>query len=397
MERRRRLLAAAGLGSQLEQRAAAAPEERLPWLVLLADGWEGLVTTFEAIDHGRPLDALLALAREGASAGIRVVLTGDRSVLAGRAAASFRHRLVLPLADRADYGLAGVAPRSVPPHLPPGRALAGPAATEAQLAVLDRDPSGTAQVAAIARVAARCSAGAGTGPVPLRLRPLPAFVGFADLATAAKEVAGGPSWALVGAGGDEAVPVGIDLDADGPALVVAGPPGSGRSTTLVAVGTWLLSQGRSLVVLAGRRSPLQAFGSEPGVLAVLGAVEDARLRDCLADHPDAVVLADDAETLHDTPVEAPLMDLLHGDARSGPLGPSAVVLGGCTTEMATRFRGITVEARRSRTGVLLSPASAVDGDLFGIRVPPAGRQVPGRGLLVVRGRVTPVQVARPDR
>jgi S-DNA-T family DNA segregation ATPase FtsK/SpoIIIE len=397
MERRQRLLASAGLGSQLEQRATAAPEDRLPWLVLLADGWEGLVTTFEAIDHGRPLDALLGLARDGTSAGIRVVLTGDRSVLAGRAAASFRHRLVLPLADRADYGLAGIAGRSVPPHLLPGRALVGTAATEAQLAVLDPDPSGAAQVAAIARVAARCSAEARTGPGPLRLRPLPPVVGLADLAAAAKELSCGPSWTLVGAGGDEATPVGIDLDADGPALVVAGPPGSGRSTALVAVGTWLLSQGRSLVVLAGRRSPVHAIGALPGVLAVLAAGDAARLRDCLADHPDAVVLADDAETLHDAPVEAPLLDLLRSDCRSGPLCASAVVLAGGTTELASRFRGVTVEARRSRTGVLLSPASAVDGDLFGIRVPTGGRQMPGRGLLVVRGRVTPVQVARPDR
>jgi DNA segregation ATPase FtsK/SpoIIIE, S-DNA-T family len=397
LERRQGLLAAAGLGSHLEQRATAAPEDRLPWLVLLADGWEGLVTAFEVIDHGRPLDALLRLAREGASAGIRVVLTGDRSVLAGRAAASFRHRLVLPLADRADYGLAGIAARSVPPHLPPGRALVGPAAAEAQLAVLDRDPTGAAQVAAVARVAARCSAGARTGPVPLRLRPLPPVVGLADLAAAAKEVATGPSWTLVGAGGDEATPVGIDLDADGPALVVAGPPGSGRSTALLAIGTWLLSQGRELVVLAARPSPVRAIGSVPGVLAVLGAGDDVRLRDCLARHRHAVVLADDAETLHDAPVEAPLLDLLRADARSGPLGASALVLAGSTTELATRFRGVTVEARRSRTGVLLSPASAVDGDLFGVRVPPGSRQVPGRGLLVVRGRVTPVQVARPDR
>jgi S-DNA-T family DNA segregation ATPase FtsK/SpoIIIE len=179
--------------------------------------------------------------------------------------------------------------------------------------------------------------------------------------------------------------------------VVAGPPGSGRSTALVAIGTWLLSQGRSLVVLAGRRSPLRAIGAVPAVLAVLAAADAAGLRDCLAGHPDAVVLADDAETLHDTPVEAPLLDLLRADARSGPLGASALVLAGSTSELATRFRGVTVEARRSRTGVLLSPASAVDGDLFGIRVPPGSRQAPGRGLLVVRGRVTPVQVARPDR
>ena len=201
----------------------------------------------------------------------------------------------------------------------------------------------------------------------------------------------------MGAGGDEATPVGVDLDADGPALVVAGPPGSGRSTALVAVGTWLLSPGP--VAGRPRRPALPAARDRHACPASSRCWRPATTPgcgDCLAQHPDAVVLADDAETLHDTPVEAPLLDLLRADARSGPLGASALVLAGSTTELAGRFRGVTVEARRSRTGVLLSPASAVDGDLFGIRVPPGGRRIPGRGLLVVRGRVTPVQVARPD-
>src|SRR6185503_19712422 len=121
---------------------AAAPADRLPWLVLLADGWEGLVTAYHAVDHGRPVETLLRLVREGAAVGIRVVLTGDRAVLSGRAGSAFRDRLVLRFADPADYGLAGISPRVVPAAMPPGRALVGADVREAQLAVLDPETSG---------------------------------------------------------------------------------------------------------------------------------------------------------------------------------------------------------------------------------------------------------------
>jgi hypothetical protein len=35
----------------------------------------------------------------------------------------------------------------------------------------------------------------------------------------------------------------------------------------------------------------------------------------------------------------------------------------------------------------------VDGDLLGVRLPRSETAPPGRGVLVVRGRLTPVQVA----
>jgi S-DNA-T family DNA segregation ATPase FtsK/SpoIIIE len=158
LEDRQRRLAAHGLGSIEEQRRAAAPADRLPWVVLLADGWEGLQASLEEVDHGRPLDALTRLVREGSGVGIRVVLSGDRSVLTSRVGAAFRDRLVLRLADPTDYALAGIAGRAVPVDMPPGRALVGPDATEAQLALLDGAPDGPGQVAAVERVAAAARA-----------------------------------------------------------------------------------------------------------------------------------------------------------------------------------------------------------------------------------------------
>ena len=70
--------------SVAEQRAAAEPGDRLPWMVLMVDGWEGVQAAYDEVDHGRPLDVLQRLIREGGAVGLRVVLTGDRGVLTSR-------------------------------------------------------------------------------------------------------------------------------------------------------------------------------------------------------------------------------------------------------------------------------------------------------------------------
>lgn len=394
LENRQRLLAAQGLGSFEEHRKDATGGPLLPWVVLLADGWEALQASLEEVDHGRPLDALLRLVREGSGAGIRVVLTGDRSTLTSRVGSAIRDRLILRLADPGDYGLAGIPARAVPSSMPPGRALVGPDVAEAQIALLDGAPDGPGQVAAVERIAdvARRRAGGdlAAGRGPMRLERLPAVVEAADLAAEAKAVATGPGWTLVGVGGDDLGPVGVDLDLDGPGFVVAGPPGSGRTTALTTISRWLLQQGRSLVLVIHRRSPLRGLVDEPGVLDCLGSQDGAAITALVEQHPDVVVVADDAETLHDTPVERPMLSLLRPDAE----GRGAVVLAGSAADLSSCFRGLTVEARRGRTGLLLGRLAPVDGDLLGVRLASGGVGPVGRGVLVVRGRPTPVQVAR---
>ena len=393
LERRQRLLAHGGAGSHQEQRRTAAIDKRLPWMVLLVDGWEGLVTAYESVDHGRPLDTLLRLVREGAAVGLRVVMTGDRGALTSRAGSAFRDRLVLRLADPADYALAGISPRQVPVAMPAGRALVWPAVQEAQLAVLDAEATGTGSGRALAAVAAAACTRQPTRHsregLPLRVEPLPSRVGLDDVEAAAKAASTGAGWALVGVGGDDLRPCGVDLNTDGPAFVIAGPAGSGRSTALATMGRWLLGQGRRAVVIAHRRSPVRALGDRPGVLAVLGPDDPGALHGHLAAHPDLVVLADDAETLHDTAVERPLLALLRADADGG----AVLLLAGSAAEMSACFRGLTVEARRARTGLLLGAMAPADGDLLGVRLCRTDAAPPGRGVLVVRGRVTPVQVA----
>jgi S-DNA-T family DNA segregation ATPase FtsK/SpoIIIE len=367
--RRAALLASAGLAGISEQRAAAAPAERLPHLVLLLDRWEGFVATYQDLDAGRLIDLVYRLLREGPAAGLHVVLTADRTGLVGRISSMVENRLVLRLADRGDYAGAGLATRLVPTELPAGRGWSiGGAPVVAQVALLDADPSGPAQTAALERLAGRPA----TVTPPHRIAPLPAAVDLSSLTSAGA--------LILGVGGDDLRAVTVQES-----LVIAGPPGSGRSTALLALGRQLLAQGRTVVAVAPRPSRLRDL---PGCHTDRDASYD--LEALLLAGPDAL-LVDDAELLVDSPL-APVLERAVRDMRDTGL---LVVAAGSTEELVTGYRGFVVDLRRARTGVLLCPQAASDGDLLGVRLSRAtgGDVLPGRGLLCRRGTVEPLQVA----
>ncbi|WP_328708312.1 FtsK/SpoIIIE domain-containing protein [Microbispora hainanensis] len=429
--RRQQLLAEAGYASLAEARSAAksrAARDRsgvgaLPWLVLLVDRWEGYVAAFENYDYGRLVDAMLQLLREGPAVGLRAVVTSDRSGLLGQISTVFDDRLVLRLADPADYGLAGLPVRDLPSAMPPGRALAvgEHGLVESQIALLCDDPSGPAQVAVVqelARTAAARFGGSDTpakwawpSEPPLRVDALPMRI-TASQALDLEPAYEPPSalWALLGAGGDALVPMGVDLQGQGPAAVIAGPPRSGRSSALVTAARSLLGRGTPVLVVTPRRSPLRDLAGTPGVLAVLdgnarsvtgggaddfgglpGALDPLAL---VAGHERYVVAVDDAELISpDSPLGLALDEML----RTGRDGEHGLLIAGATGDLATAYRGFAAEARKGRTGLLLNVQSPADGDLFAVRLPRgAVGGPPGRGLLVVSGVATPIQAAVPD-
>ncbi len=548
--RRQQLLAEAGHASLAEYRQSG---HRLPWLVLMVDRWEGYVAAFEGYDYGRLTEALLQLLREGPAVGLRAVVTGDRSCLLGQVSTVFEDRLILRLADPADYGLAGLPLKELPSTMPPGRALSmgEHGIVESQIALLTDDPAGPAQVAALQamtrgvmaagarrhamatgshhgmRTGSAASGGRGNDParpgvrsVPLGERhaasaeltvhpdgraapgapslhtgeggvspslssyadgegsPRPAHTGQetassrlplhtneeaaagegddsgnwvsgsraggeaeAEMTPHRSSVTGddgqvqgrlgirgggrgawwwdgepplrvdalpmritagqalelvpgfeapSPLWALVGAGGDALAPVGIDLLAQGPGAVIAGPPRSGRSSVLLTAALSLLSSGTPVLVVAPRRSPLRALR---GALAVLDGNAPG-LQDLVAGLERHVVLVDDAELVSpDSPLGLALEEVL----RSGRDGEHGLIIAGATSDLATAYRGFVADARKSRTGVLLSVQSPADGDLFNIRLPRGSvGGPPGRGLLVSAGTTIPVQAALPE-
>ncbi|MCP2361932.1 S-DNA-T family DNA segregation ATPase FtsK/SpoIIIE [Nonomuraea thailandensis] len=449
--RRQQLLAEAGHASLAEYRQAG---HRVPWLVFMLDRWEGFVAAFENYDYGRLIEAVLQLLREGPAVGLRAVVSSDRSGLLGQVSTVFDDRLLLRLSDSADYGLAGFPLKGLPATMPPGRALSmgEHGIVEHHIALLAADPAGPAQVAALQSLARAsgfgdtafgaesaadrtsgalgvksagdrtsgalgAEGGAGHasegsaakrpgrshalgasrgswrwgGAPPLRVDALPMRITAAQTLDLDPEFAPpSPLWALVGAGGDALAPLGIDLQAQGPGAVIAGPSRSGRSSTLMTAARSLIARGTPVVAVAPRRSPLREL---EGALAVLNG-DATNLLELVAEHDHYVVLVDDAELVNP---DSPLGTALEEVIRTGRDGDHGLLIAGATGDLAVAYRGFVAEARKSRTGVLLAVQGQTDGDLFSIRLPRgAGGGPSGRGLLVTTGTITQVQAALPD-
>ena len=154
LERRQDLLAEGGYADVTEQRAGTPPPDRLPHIVVLLDRWEGFTTTLAETGGGLLTDVITQILAEGASAGIHLIMTGDRSLLAGRIAAMCENKLAFKLTEKDDYALIGLRPRTLPDNIPPGRAYQAGTGTETQVALLAPDPSGQGQGAALRQIAA---------------------------------------------------------------------------------------------------------------------------------------------------------------------------------------------------------------------------------------------------
>ena len=390
LARRSVLLATAGLGSVAEQRRSAARSERLPWLLLLVDSYEGLVSGLDELAAENLRDELGCLLRDGPAGGLTTVLTGG-SVLAGtRLSGLLADRLILRHDHPDGYLAAGLPAGATLDGFPPGRALtAEPDPIEVQIAIVGTDPAGTAQVAELRhRAPADARESGQRGPV--RLRPLPAQLTLASLAGTETDKTTGPLRTLIGVGGDAAAPVWLDLAADGPGALIAGPPRSGRTTALRTIALGLTRQGTGVVLVAPSRSRLRELVGNPGVLGSCGEPTEPPLATIVAGHPGRplAVLVDDLDHFADSPIEAGIADALG----SGHAGWAVVATGGIEA-LATAYRGPAALIRRYRYGILLMPRRPSDGDLFGIRVVGPAPRLPGRGLLVASGVEVPLQVA----
>jgi DNA segregation ATPase FtsK/SpoIIIE, S-DNA-T family len=395
--RRQQLLAAGGFAGLAEQRASTAGQDRLPWMLLLLDWWEGYFAAFEQYDYGRLIDTLLQTLREGAAVGLRAVVSTDRSALVGQASTVFGQRMLLRLTDRSDATLAGIRERSLPTRQPPGRVMfeGTPQPYEAQIALLDANLSGPAQVAALRRLGDEALARHGRPPQPqrpLRVDTLPIRISFAEAVALDPEFTPpSPLWAMVGVGGDELAPQGLDVRDEGPGLVVAGPPRTGKSSTLLTMARWLLRQGTEVVAITPRRSPLRGIEGDAGVLAVFGGdVTGEALAGVIEDKDRFVLLVDDAELLFNGPID----DLLNQILLAGRDADHGVIIAGATGDLGRAYSGFIPQALKSRCGLLVAVASPGDGELFGVRLPRnAGPGPLGRGLLIRPGAIAPVQIA----
>jgi S-DNA-T family DNA segregation ATPase FtsK/SpoIIIE len=392
--RRQALLSQGGYGDVAEQRAAAPPGERLPYLVVLLDRYEGFTAQYPPDAASNVPTALVRLVREGVGAGLRFVIAGDRSLLTDRLATLVEQKLVLRLSDRNDFRLANLNPRSVPDEMSPGRALRADSGLEVQFATVTADGSGQAQAAALRDLAEQTAARwptAGRANRPFRVDVMPTSIAYEDVLPLAAEArpASTPLWALVGVGGDEITAFGVDLGATG-AFVIAGPAKSGRSTALVTLARSLLESGAEVLAVCPRRSPLLDLKGD-GLRKVWDAIPSAQeINDLLVvDSAPLAILIDDADTMARSEADEAIAAIW----KAAPPGSIAIVVAGGIEELKSELKGVAAAARKAKAGLLFSPGN-LDGDLIGVRLPRnlTGRANPGRGVLGLFGEVTPVQV-----
>ncbi|MDU0347727.1 FtsK/SpoIIIE domain-containing protein [Actinomyces sp. MRS3W] len=397
VSRRQQALAMGGFASVTEQRAAAAPSERMPYLLLLLDRWDGFVASFEQVDGGLLLERMETLLREGPAAGLRVVVAGDRSIFRGRMGMMLEDRIVLRMPAPEDFELVGMRSRDVPVSMPPGRAFrSGTHPREVQLALLDADPAGTAQVAAVHREGERAQKRWGETPAarrPARVDELPLVLTDAEALALGPEL--GPGEFALAAGGDTLSLIPLRMDEVGNGVLVTGPRRSGKSTALCFGVATALAAGARIILVLARRSPLSAYRNHPGVVAVLDESAKAEdLRELLkTEGTSTLVVVDDYDVLGNDHALVPAFEE-HVKACRDQSGGVLVASG--VDELTGMYRGLMTQVKRNRTGLILAPRSPQDGDALSARLPRSiGQPVPlGRGILARPGSWTWVQVPR---
>ncbi len=364
------------------RRAAPGPHRRL---VVLLDGLAALRDEYDDFEGLRLLDGLYRAWTDGPDVGMFFAASTSRLKAVPAAIDEVTtQKWLFRLADAYDYSSAGLSPKQAPAAVA-GRCV--PAETGLHTHVA------TTSVPLTEAVAGIVGTWRGAPAKQTVVGRLPEQVSVADLGTGARLDA--EPWLI---------PVGI-AEADlGPAVLqvwsgehvlVAGPPRSGRSTTLLAIAealrTAAVAEGRDLAIwgVCGRRSPLATAGldrvavGDDGLAALLAS---ARV------HTGALVLlVDDAEQYDDT-------DQAFAGLLNAKVPGLCVIASGRSDDLRGLYSHWTKIVRKARCGILLQPNVDFDGDLLGISALPRKAPVAvtvGRGYLASGGGVGFVQCASP--
>lgn len=348
--------------------------------LLVIDDVDLVVRALDRLPRGIGSELWDRVLREGRHQGLALVVAGAPPE-ASRLLAHASERLVLAVNDAHDDVLLGVPRDLAGARERPGRGVhLGPSgAVRCQVALPPVHPV-PVPVPLL-------------GPSPVRIAALPLRPTYEQLAEAARPR--DPDHPLVGLGGDGAGPVGADIRGG---LLVVGPPGSGRSTTLAVLAAELRATGRPVLVVA-RDGPLAVVGEQDPAhhaATVSGARSLLQRAAARTDGAPPVFLVDDLDTLaradprFDEEVAAWVTA-----AETGTRAPR-IVASARTDRTAAAFRGACAALRAGASLVVLSPAEPGSADVagtdLGAAVDPASPRHRGRGALVHRGRVTALQV-----
>lgn len=385
IDRRASAYAEAGAGSITQYRRIAERHDE-PRILLLIDGMGAFRSAYEGTEHHRLFESFLSIAADGRQVGVHVIVTADRAGAIPTALGSLiQQRVVLRLAGENDYAMLSQPNDVIGPKSPPGRGLFD--GLEIQVAVLGGSADMLDQDVAMRKFAS-AMANAVSMAAP-SVRKLEEEICLESLNV---HVDDKPVFALAAETLSE-----IAFDVSG-TFSVAGPPGSGRTSTLTTIAATVRRWRPEcrLVYFGSRRSPLANLdGWDRVALKVSEAAElatevPALLGECGAGEAPAVVFIENLLDFVQTPADVPLQEMIKRVVDAGHL----VVSEGEPVPLSG-LQPLLQAARSSRVGLVLQP-DQTDGSLFRAQFPRVRKSEfpPGRGLYVARGRQpTVVQVA----
>ncbi len=367
-DRRTRLLRL--LDDEVAARRATGRSQR-PEVVLLVDDLAGLVRAHDPVREPEPHDHFARIWGDGPAVEVRMAVSIGRAAdLPPDLAASAGVVLVHATSDASDglrFGL-----KQPTAHLVAGRAVRAGDGLEVQVA----RPAGGDLAAAAAALAAKVAPPAGRGPA--RIGSLPQQILVEDL-PADGEIEDRRIRIRFAVSDLNLEPAGITLH-DGEHALVLGPPRTGRTATLAAIGAAACAAGAEVVVVADRPGELSALlGLEPVALDSLDEAGDTEAR--------RLLLVDDADRIGDP------AGLLAATA-AATAGRSHLVAATTADRLRSCYGTWLHEMRSCRTGVLFRPGP-LDADLLGATVPArlVPPPLPGRCLVIADGAAEVMQVA----
>ena len=367
-DRRTRLLRL--LDDEVAARRAGGRSGRPAEVVLLVDDLAGLVRAHDPVREPEPHDRFARIWGDGPAVGVRVAVSIGRAAdLPPDLAASAGVVLVHATSDTSDglrFGL-----KQPTADLVAGRAVSVGDGLEVHVA---RPAHGDLAAAATA-LAAKSPP---TMREPVRVGSLPQHIGLEDLPASA-DIEDRRIHIRFAISDLDLEPAGLTLH-DGEHALVLGPPRTGRTCALAAIGAAARAAGAHVVVVADR----------PGELSTLLGLE-AVPADSLDEAADTdvrrLLLVDDADRIGDTAVRLAAI-------AASTTGRSHLVASTTADRLRSSYGNWLHELRSCRTGVLFRPGP-LDADLLGATLPArlALAPVPGRGLVIADGAAEVMQVA----
>jgi DNA segregation ATPase FtsK/SpoIIIE, S-DNA-T family len=394
------------LTKELARRSSSGGRSPL-WLVAV----DAMAALRAAFDEDPLLAALLPkldqVYADGPAVGIAFAVGADRvGAVPAAIAARTAQRLVLSLAEPGEYGLLGVRPGVVPRSLP-GRGVVAATGQEVQVALPGAYSAPDCPATSSPHLVPGFSDLASVGPVAEAVKAVHALWAAYGTTGSAMITSMPESFTLSDLGVKPSLsaspwklPVGLAQESLEPAflpvyehdhLLIAGPRRSGRSTLLCLLAGQLAQAVETgdleatIIAYAPRASALRDIG---GPVQQASDYEHSHQL-IAACHPQSppILLVDDGDTVDDIGAYRALI---------GHRNPAVHVIAAARTDGPVRSGAHWLGAlRRSRTGILLNPDFAVDGDLLAVALPRRTllAPAPGRGYLVADGRFLAIQGA----